>query len=75
MLLMGHFLSQADISQHLDFLGKQERSMSRIGCARVSFSGQSLDVQLDKLSDCDLVFQEKQSGRSADGRYRHRDHL
>ncbi len=42
--------------------------MSRIGYARVSSSGQSLDVQLEKLSDCDRIFQEKQSGRSADGR-------
>lgn len=45
--------------------------MSRIGSAGVSFSGQSLDVELDKQSDCELVFQEMQSGLSADGRYRH----
>ena len=38
--------------------------MSRIGYARVSSYGQSLDVQLDKLSNCDRVFQEKQSGRT-----------
>ena len=38
--------------------------MSRIGYARVSSYGQSLDVQLEKLSDCDRVFQEKQSGRT-----------
>ncbi len=35
-----------------------------IGYARVSSVGQSLDVQLDKLKDCDKVFQEKKSGTS-----------
>ena len=38
--------------------------MARIGYARVSSVGQSLDVQLDKLTDCDKVFQEKKSGAS-----------
>lgn len=38
--------------------------MSRIGYARVSSYGQSLEVQLEKLSDCDRVFQEKQSART-----------
>ena len=42
--------------------------MSRIGYARVSSHGQSLDVQLEKLNDCDRVFQEKQSGRSTEKR-------
>jgi DNA invertase Pin-like site-specific DNA recombinase len=42
--------------------------MSRIGYARVSSHGQSLDVQLEKLNDCDRVFQEKQSGRTTDKR-------
>ena len=42
--------------------------MSRIGYARVSSYGQSLDVQLDKLSDCDRIFKEKQSGRTTDKR-------
>ncbi|MCU7833684.1 MAG: recombinase family protein [gamma proteobacterium symbiont of Taylorina sp.] len=40
--------------------------MSRIGYARVSSIGQSLDVQLDKLSDCDKVYQEKKTGTTAD---------
>lgn len=36
--------------------------MARVGYARVSSVGQSLDVQLDRLSDCDKVFKEKRSG-------------
>jgi len=39
--------------------------MARVGYARVSSVGQSLDVQRDKLSHCDKVFQEKKSGASA----------
>jgi DNA invertase Pin-like site-specific DNA recombinase len=35
-----------------------------IGYARVSSVGQSLDVQLDKLSGCEKLFQEKKSGKS-----------
>lgn len=44
--------------------------MSRVGYARVSSYGQSLDVQLEKLSNdgCERVFSEKMSGRSADVR-------
>lgn len=38
--------------------------MARIGYARVSSSGQSLAVQLDKLSMCDKTYQEKKSGSS-----------
>jgi DNA invertase Pin-like site-specific DNA recombinase len=38
--------------------------MSSIGYARVSSYGQSLEVQLEKLSFCDTVFQEKQSARN-----------
>lgn len=36
--------------------------MALVGYARVSSIGQSLDVQLDKLKDCDKIFQEKKSG-------------
>ena len=36
--------------------------MSKVGYARVSTREQDLTVQLDKLKDCDKVFQEKQSG-------------
>jgi DNA invertase Pin-like site-specific DNA recombinase len=42
--------------------------MARVGYARVSSYGQSLDVQLEKLAGCDRVFSEKISGRSADVR-------
>ena len=39
-----------------------------IGYARVSSIGQSLEIQLDKLKDCDKVFQEKRSGKQTDNR-------
>ena len=39
--------------------------MALVGYARVSSVGQSLEVQLDKLKDCDKLFQEKQSATSA----------
>lgn len=38
--------------------------MAQIGYARVSSVGQKLDVQLDKLSHCEKIYQEKQSGVS-----------
>ena len=38
--------------------------MARIGYARVSSVGQSLEVQLAKLTDCDKIYQEKRSGAS-----------
>ena len=37
---------------------------AKIGYARVSSIGQTLDVQLDKLRHCDKIFQEKMSGAS-----------
>lgn len=41
--------------------------MSKIGYARVSSTGQSLEVQLDKLNQvgCDKIYHEKQSGKMA----------
>ncbi len=36
--------------------------MARIGYARVSSAGQSLEVQLGKLTHCDRIYQEKRSG-------------
>ena len=38
--------------------------MALVGYARVSSSGQSLDVQLDKLKHCDKIYQETQSGNN-----------
>lgn len=42
--------------------------MARVGYARVSSYGQSLDVQLDKLAGCERIFSEKMSARSTDTR-------
>ena len=36
--------------------------MAKVGYARVSSFGQSLELQLEKLIACDKVFQEKKSG-------------
>lgn len=38
--------------------------MAAVGYARVSSSGQKLQVQLEKLAFCDRVFQEKVSGKT-----------
>ena len=42
--------------------------MSRVGYARVSSTGQSLDVQLEQLhnAECDRIYKEKRSGRTAE---------
>jgi DNA invertase Pin-like site-specific DNA recombinase len=37
-------------------------AMATVGYGRVSSVGQSLDVQIEKLRNCDKVFQEKRSG-------------
>ena len=36
--------------------------MAKVGYARVSPVGQSLDIQLEKLNDCDRLFEERHSG-------------
>ena len=41
--------------------------MAKIGYARVSSVGQTLDVQLGKPKHCDKIFQEKRSGASSIG--------
>ena len=41
--------------------------MAKVGYARVSSVGQSLDVQIEKLSTCDKLFEEKRS-RATDAR-------
>ena len=40
----------------------------KVGYARVSTTGQKLDVQLDRLAACDRVYQEKMSASSAHNR-------
>ena len=40
--------------------------MSNVGYARVSSAGQNLESQLEALSACDKVFQEKESGAKAE---------
>lgn len=40
----------------------------RVGYARVSTVGQKLDVQLDRLSDCDRIFKEKASAATTEKR-------
>lgn len=44
------------------------KTMAKIGYARVSSIGQSLDVQIDKLTEygCDKIYQEKKTGTTAD---------
>lgn len=38
--------------------------MPHIGYARVSSTGQSLEVQLEKLKSCDKIYQEKKSAKT-----------
>ena len=40
----------------------------KIGYARVSTTGQKLDVQLERLKECDKIYQEKVSAGSTKGR-------
>ena len=40
----------------------------KVGYARVSTSGQKLDLQLDRLADCDRIYREKASAGSAKNR-------
>lgn len=49
-------------------------NMSKVGYARVSSVGQSLEIQLEKLQGCDKIFQEKDSGTN-DKRQRLKDCL
>ena len=46
-------------------LTEREGMMALVGYARVSSVGQTLTVQLDKLQQCDKIFQEKVSGLDA----------
>ena len=56
---MSLFMSHHPLSQR-----QRGFEMAFIGYARVSSYGQSLEVQLEKLSHCDRIFQEKQSART-----------
>ena len=47
------------IAKHLNIY---ETHMAKVGYARVSSVGQSLDVQREKLSLCEKLFEEKRSG-------------
>lgn len=49
--------------------------MAIVGYARVSTTGQNLTAQLDALSSCDRIFQEKVSGSSTDTRHELRNML
>ena len=40
--------------------------MVNVGYPRVSTAGQSLEAQLQALSDCQLTFKEKESGASTE---------
>ena len=40
----------------------------KVGYARVRTTGQKLDVQLDRLANCDRVYHEKMSASSAQNR-------
>jgi len=40
--------------------------MATVGYARVSTTGQSLEVQLDRLSHCEKIFKEQRSGLDGD---------
>lgn len=47
---------------------EEKETGMQVGYARVSSGGQKLDVQLDRLSDCDRVFKEKVSASSTEKR-------
>ena len=47
----------------------------RIWYARVSTTGQSLDMQLEKLAGCDKIYKEKASAASTNGRPELKDAL
>ena len=51
---------------HPNLINTTFEIIMKIGYARVSSFGQSLEVQLEKLKDCDKIFQEKQSARTDD---------
>ena len=52
-------MSQYDSRKTSEFI---RDTMAKVGYARVSSVGQSLDVQREKLDGCDKLFEEKRSG-------------
>jgi DNA invertase Pin-like site-specific DNA recombinase len=66
---MSRFMSYNIVLHHMTY-ETQEFNMARIGYARVSSYGQSLELQKEKLNSAsvDRVFSEKQSARTADDR-------
>ena len=47
---------------------EEKETGMRVGYARVSSVGQKLDLQLDRLTECDRVFKEKVSASSTEKR-------
>ena len=56
---MSFSMSQYDSRKTSKFI---RDTMAKVGYARVSSVGQSLDVQREKLDGCDKLFEEKRSG-------------
>ena len=61
-LLAGHRRCCMDQTIVARTLNISETPMAKVGYARVSSVGQSLDVQREKLGGCDKLFEEKRSG-------------
>lgn len=56
---MSFSMSQYDSLRTIQYI---RDPMAKVGYARVSSVGQSLDIQREKLGECDKLFEEKRSG-------------